>query len=59
VKKIKIEKSMTEEKNATPSNINSVPVQFVQAGKMVNSIAEISDEELLQYTLEFERKHKI
>ncbi len=50
---------MTEEKNATPSNINSVPVQFVQAGKMVNSIAEISDEELLQYTLEFERKHKI
>ncbi len=50
---------MTEEKNATPSNINSVPVQFVQAGTMVNSIAEISDEELLQYTLEFERKHKI
>jgi hypothetical protein len=50
---------MTEEKNSTPSNINSTPVQFVRASTMINSIPEISDEELLQYTLEFERKHKI
>ena len=42
-----------------PSAVNTAPPEFVSASTMVEQIAEITDEELLEFTLEFERKHGI
>jgi hypothetical protein len=59
MKKIKIETPMLEQKVSMPCSANSAPVKFVSAATMVQPIPEITDEELLEFTLEFERKHGI
>jgi hypothetical protein len=51
--------SMTEKTNSTLSNINSGPVEAVKADKKIYSYPKMTDEEILAYTLEFERKLKI
>jgi hypothetical protein len=59
IKKIKIETPILQQKVSMPSAANTAPPKFVSAGTMVVPIPEISDEELLEFTLEFERKHGI
>ncbi len=58
IKKIKIEKSMPVQTDPTASNIDSASVQFVREGAIIQSFPEMTDEEILAYTLEFERKYK-
>ena len=52
-KKIKVE--------GAPSGrvATNAPASFVSAASLVQPTSEISDEELLEFTLEFERKHGI
>lgn len=57
MKKMKIETPVLERKNSMPPIPNPGPPKFVSAGTMAVRIPEITDEELLEYTLEFERKH--
>jgi hypothetical protein len=56
---MKIETSMVEQKGSMPSTANTAPPKFVSAATMVIPIPEFTDEEMLEFTLEFERKHGI
>ncbi|CAF1364671.1 unnamed protein product [Rotaria sordida] len=56
-KKKKIETPMLEQKVPMASDRNTTPPKFVSAATMRVPIPEITDEELLAFTLEFERKH--
>ena len=59
-KKMKIETPTLERKNSIQSATNNAPTKFVSAGTLMKApIPEISDEELLAFTLEFERKYGI
>ncbi|CAF4552946.1 unnamed protein product [Rotaria socialis] len=59
IKKTKTETPMLEQKVSMPSAANTAAVKFVSASTMVVPLPEITDEELLEFTLEFERKHGI
>lgn len=59
IKKMKIETPMLEQKVLMPSATNANPPKFVSAATMAVPIPEITDEELLEFTLEFEREHGI
>jgi len=56
---MKIETPTLEQQVSMPSAANTAQPKFVSAAKMVISMPEITDEELLEFTLEFERKHGI
>jgi hypothetical protein len=56
---MKIETPMLEQNVSMPSAANIAQAEFVSAAKIVIPMPEISDEELLEFTLEFERKHGI
>ncbi|CAF4578594.1 unnamed protein product [Rotaria sp. Silwood1] len=58
-KKKKIETPMLEQRVPMASDGNTTPPKFVSAATMRVPIPEITDEELLAFTLEFERKHGI
>lgn len=59
VKKIKIEKlSQSATAMATDAVAISSP-NFTQASTLLRNSEEISDEDLLRYALEFEKKHGI
>jgi hypothetical protein len=64
-KKMKIETPVLEQTNsmvsAAPSTAppSTAPPKFINASSMIEPIQEISDEELLEYALEFERQHNI
>ncbi|CAF1513560.1 unnamed protein product [Adineta ricciae] len=59
-KKIKIETPTLERKCSVQPVAKNVPTNFVSARTLMNApTPEISDEELLAFTLEFERKHSI
>lgn len=59
-KKIKVETPiLKQEASMCFATNNSAAPGFVNAATMVGPISEISDEDLLAYTLEFERKHGI
>ncbi|CAF1131102.1 unnamed protein product [Adineta ricciae] len=59
-KKMKIETPVLERKTPMNSAENNAPAKFVTASALMNvPIPEISDEELLAFTLEFERTHGI
>lgn len=59
-KKMKIETPTLERKSSTNSAANNASTKFVSARTLMNApIPEVSDEELLAFTLEFERKHGI
>ena len=59
IKKIKIETPMLEQKAPMPSAASIASPKFVSAATMAAPISEITDEELLEFTLEFERQHGI
>jgi hypothetical protein len=59
MKKIKVETPTLEQKAEMPVLINTNPPKFVSAATMVVPIQELTDEEILEFTLEFERKHGI
>lgn len=51
---------MREQENVSAASVaRNISSEFVNAARMVQPIPEISDEELLKFTLEFERKHGI
>jgi hypothetical protein len=52
-KKMKIGTPMVAQNVSMPSAANSAPAKFVSASKMVAPIPEITDEEILEFTLEF------
>jgi hypothetical protein len=56
---MKIETSVVEQKVSMPSTANTAPPKFQSAATVVIPIPELTDEEMLEYTLEFERKHGI
>jgi len=56
---MKIEIPMLERKVSMPSAANTATPKFVRAATMVVPTPEITDEELLEFTLEFEREHGI
>ena len=58
-KKTKIETPILEKEVSMPSAATIAPPQFVSAAMLVVPVPDISDEELLEFTLEFERKHGI
>ncbi len=59
IKKMKIETPMLEQKISMAFPTNTAAPKFVSAAKMAVPVSEISDEELLKFTLEFERTHGI
>ena len=50
---------MLEARVPIPSAANATQPKFLSAATMIEPVPEISDKELLQFTLEFERKHGI
>lgn len=56
---MKTETPMLEQKASMSAATNIAASRFVSASTMAVSVADISDEELLKYTLEFERTHDI
>lgn len=58
-KKMKLEIVVSEEKASMPAATNSAEPKFINVIKLPVPIAELTDEELLEYALEFERKHEI
>ena len=58
-KKTKVEHSLFEQKDLVASGATNIQPNFVSAATLVIPIPEISDEELLAFVLEFERKHGI
>lgn len=59
IKKMKIETPILEEKAAIPPEASAAPPKFISASLMIEPSQEISDEELLEFTLEFERPHNV
>lgn len=59
MKKMKIETPVLESKVSTPAEAAAAPPKFVSASSMIQPIQEISDEELLEFVLKFEREHGI
>lgn len=59
MKRVKVETPTLEHKTTTALATNTGPPKFVSAAMLVTSVEEITDEELLEFTLEFERKHGI
>ena len=59
MKKMKIETPVLESKVSMPTEAAAAPPKFVRASAMIQSTQEISDEELLEYALKFEREHGI
>lgn len=57
VKKIKIEHQSISEPSTVSKFITGTEVASVSAAKGIVPMPEISDEELLQMALEFEKKH--
>ncbi|CAF3849002.1 unnamed protein product [Rotaria sordida] len=58
-KKMRSETPMLEQKTSMSSAASATAPKFVSAATMAAPITEITDEELLEFTLEFERKHGI
>ncbi|CAF1123430.1 unnamed protein product [Rotaria sp. Silwood1] len=58
-KKTRFETPILEQKTSMPSAASATVPKFVSAATMAAPVPEISDEELLKFTLEFERKHGI
>ena len=58
-KKTKIETPILEKEVSMPSAANIASAQFVSAATMMAPVPDITDEELLEFTREFERKHGI
>ncbi|CAF1333327.1 unnamed protein product [Adineta steineri] len=58
-KKIKLETPVLEQKSSMPSGASATAPKFISAAAMVASRLEITDEELLQFAIEFEREHGI
>ena len=58
-KKIKVERPSAEQASPIAVNTANVQANFVSAASLVIPIPEISDEELLAFVLEFERKNGI
>ena len=59
MKKMKIETPILQQTSATSFEASSAPPKFVSASTLVETMQEISDEELLKFVLEFEREHDI
>lgn len=59
MKKVKIETPMFEGKASMTADASAASPKFVSASTMIQPIQEISDEELLEFVLEFEREHGI
>ncbi|CAF1336917.1 unnamed protein product [Rotaria sordida] len=58
-KKMRSETPMLGQKTSMSSAASATAPKFVSAATMAAPITEITDEELLEFTLEFERKHGI
>ncbi|CAF4372407.1 unnamed protein product [Rotaria sordida] len=58
-KKMRFETPMLEQKTSMSSAASATAPKFVSAATMAAPVTEITDEELLEFTLEFERKHGI
>ena len=50
---------LLEQETLIASAANAPPSKFVSAATMATTVPEITDEELLKFVLEFERKHSI
>jgi len=58
IKRMKVETPMLEQ-TSPASATNITPPKFVSAATLATPLVEITDEELLEFTLEFERQHGI
>lgn len=59
MKKMKIEIPVLEGKVSMSAEASAAPPKFVSASAMIQPTQEISDEELLEFALKFEREHGI
>jgi hypothetical protein len=58
-KRIKVEHSIHDSPNGVCGVVRNDQPNFVSAASLVTPLPEISDAELLQHTLDFEREHGI
>lgn len=59
IKKIKIDQPQQPANNTVADPITNSSPGFVNASTLITPLQDISDDELLQFTLDFERKHGI